>query len=89
MDLKPSLPEIDPVAGTEIQPQLRDAFSGRFNIAKESFFQAVDADADSGTCLNIETVQPFGERFPPGLILANEDFAWGNFQMRSWAKSHV
>jgi hypothetical protein len=34
MDLKPFLPEINPISRAEIQPQLRDALANRFHIAE-------------------------------------------------------
>jgi hypothetical protein len=61
MDLKPFLPEINPISRAEIQPQLRDAFANWLDIAEEPIFQMIDANAHLGSCLNVESDEPFGE----------------------------
>jgi hypothetical protein len=35
--------------------------------------------------LNIEVIEPFGERFSSGFVPANEDFSWSGFQRCSRA----
>src|ERR1035438_3242266 len=85
MHLKAHLPEIHAIAGAEIHSQLRDAFAHRGDIAKESLLKAVDADADPGSGLQVEAVQPFGERFPSGFVLADQNLSLSGFQARSRA----
>jgi hypothetical protein len=85
MDLTPNLPEIHPVTGSKIQPQLRDAFANRFHIAEKPILKAIDADAYSSSGLNVESIQPFGERFSSGFVLTNKNLSWCGFQMRSRA----
>ena len=82
MDSISNLSEINPVAGTEIEPQLRDAFANGFHIAEESILKPINADANSGPGLNVEAVEPFSERFSPGFVLANQDISWRGFQLR-------
>ena len=82
MHLKAHLPEIHAIAGTEIHSQLRDAFAHRLDIAKESLLKAVDADSDPGSRLQVKAVQPFGERFPSGFVLADQNLSWSGFQTR-------
>jgi len=85
MHHKARLPKIHAIAGAEIHSQLRNAFAHRFDIAKESLLKAVDADADSGSGLQVEAFQPFGERFSSGFILADQNLSWSGFQARSRA----
>ncbi len=85
MDLRSYLSEIHAVTGTKIQSQLRDAFANRFHIAEKPILKPINADADSGSGLNVETVEPFGERFPSGFVLANENLSGRGFQMCSQA----
>ena len=81
MDLKPLLSEVDATAGAKIQPQLRDAFANRLDIAKEPFLQAINPYANSGSGLYIETVEPFSKRFPPVFVLTNENLSRHGFQV--------
>jgi hypothetical protein len=83
MDLKAYLPKIDPVTGTKIQPQLRDAFADRFDITEQPVLKAINANPDSGSGLNIETVEPLGERFPTGFVPTNENLSRCGFQIVS------
>jgi hypothetical protein len=85
MHLKAHLSEIRTIAGAEIHSQLRDAFAHRFDIAKESLLKAVDADANPGSGLKIKAVQPFGEQFSSGFVLAEQNLSWSGFQARSRA----
>jgi len=85
MNLRPFLSEINPVAGAEIQPQHRDALANLFHIAEKSILKPINADADSRSGLNIEVIEPFGERFSSGFVPANEDFSWSGFQRCSRA----
>ena len=81
MDLRPLLPEVDAIAGAKIQPQLRDAFANRFDIAKEPFLQAINPNSNSGSGLYVETVKPFSKRFPSAFVLANENLSRRGFQV--------
>ena len=85
MDLTPNLPEIHPVTGPKIQSQLRNALANRFHIAEKPILEAIDADADPGSGLNVESIQPFGKRFASGFVLANKNLSCCGFQMRSRA----
>ena len=85
MHLKAHLSEIRTIAGAEIHSQLRNAFTHRFDIAKESLLKAVDADADPRSGLQIKAVQPFSERFSSGFVLAEQNLSWSGFQARSRA----
>jgi hypothetical protein len=85
MNLRPFLPEIDPVARAEIQPQLRNTFANRLHIAEKAIFQTINPYANSRSGLNVEAVEPFRERFSPGFVLANEDFSWSGFHTHSRA----
>ena len=87
MDLKVYLPEIDAIAGAEIQSQLRDAFANWLDIAKYAVFKAINANADSGSGLNVEAIEPIRKWFAAGLVLTNENFSGSGFQIR-WATSH-
>lgn len=87
MHLKANLPEIHAIAGAEIHSQLRNAFAHWLDIAKETLFKAVNADADPGSGLQVEAVQPFGERFPSGFVLTDQNLSWSGFQARSRAAS--
>lgn len=82
MDSISNLSEINPVAGTEIEPQLRDAFANGFHIAEESILKPINAYANPGPGLDIQTVKPFGERLSSGFVLANQDISWRGFQLR-------
>src|SRR3954447_20896878 len=56
-----ALDEIDPVAGTIVDPKLADALSDRANVAGVAERQAADADVDPGLSLPIaELVEPLG-----------------------------
>jgi hypothetical protein len=44
MDLKPFLPKINPISGTEIQSQFRDALANGFDIAEEPIFQVIECE---------------------------------------------
>ena len=85
MHLKAHLPEIRTIAGAEIHSQLRDTFAHRFDIAKEALFKSVDANANPGSGLQVEAVQPFSERFSSGFVLAEQNLSWSGFQARSRA----
>jgi len=87
MDLKVYLPEIDAIAGAEIQSQLRDAFANWLDIAKYAVFKAINANADSGSGLNVEAIEPIRKWFAAGLVLTDENFSGSGFQIR-WATSH-
>jgi hypothetical protein len=82
MNLVPHLPEVDPVTGSKIQPQLRDAMANRLHIAEKPIFQAINADADPRSGLKIESIQPFGERFSSGFVLTNKNLSRRGFQTR-------
>ncbi len=81
MDLEPLLPEVDTIAGTEIQPQLRDAFANRLDIAEEPFLQAINPHANSGSGLYVQSAEPFSERFPSLFLLANKNLSRRGFQI--------
>ena len=85
MDLKVYLPEIDAIAGAEIQSQLRDAFANWLDIAKYAVFKAINANADSGSGLNVEAIQPIRERFAASFVLTNENLSRCGFQVVSQA----
>src|ERR1039458_1869821 len=85
MHLKAHLPEIHAIAGAKIHSQLRNAFAHRFDIAKESLLKAVDADANPGSGLKVEAVQPFSKRFSSGFVLAEQNLSWSGFQACSRA----
>ncbi len=55
------LSEVHAVAGSEIEPEFRDSFAYRLDIAKEPILQPVDTDANPGSGLNVEAFEPFGE----------------------------
>jgi len=66
---RPSSPQkIDPVAGTVIDPQFRDAFSNRFYIARVAKRKA--ADTHVNTCPDSSIAQ-FGEPLPIYVGLAD------------------
>jgi hypothetical protein len=69
MHLNPFLSEIRSVAGAEIQPQLGDSFTNRFDVAKEPFFEAIDSNSYSGPRPEIEAIQSFNERLSSCFIL--------------------
>ena len=83
MDFCTFLPEVHAIARTKIELQFRDALAHRLNVAEKSILQTVDANTNFGPRLDIETVQPFGERLTAGLVLADEDFSLYRFQLRS------
>ena len=85
MYLQRFLTEIHSIAGSEIQSQFRDALANRFHIAEKSILKAIDADADSGSGLSVESIQPFGVRFSSGFVLTNKNLSCCGFQMRSRA----
>lgn len=61
-EFTPSLPEINPITGAEIDPQFGDAFSHRFDIAGIASSQTLDSGLNSRTRLQIaQSVEPFGE----------------------------
>lgn len=80
MDLISLLSEVHAIAGTEIQPQFRDALAYRLDIAKEPVLQPVDTDTDSGSGLDVEAVEPFCERFASGVVVTNENLPRIGFQ---------
>jgi hypothetical protein len=81
MHLNPFLSEIRSVAGAEIQPQLGDSFTNRFDVAKEPFFEAIDSNSYSGPRPEIEAIQSFNERLSSCFILANENLTRDCFQI--------
>ena len=95
MDLTSYLPEIHPVTGSKIQSQFRDALANRFHIAEKSLLKAINTDADTGSGWNVESIQPFGERFSPGFVLTNKNLsallprAFRGYLSRVTFKSHL
>jgi hypothetical protein len=89
VDLTPNLPEIHPVTGTKIQSQLRNALANRFHIAEKPILKAINADANACSGLNVESIQPFSERFPSSFVLTNKNLSRRGFQMRLRAISRL
>lgn len=80
MNLVPLLPEVDAVAGAEIESQFRDSLAYRLHVAEKSVLKPINADADSRSGLDVEAVEPDGEWLVPGIVLANEYFPRIRFQ---------
>jgi hypothetical protein len=87
VDFPALLGEIQSIAGPKIEPQFRNSLTRRLNIAEKSIFEPVDADANPRSGLNVETVEPFGERFMPSLVLANENLSRRGLQVYLRARS--
>ena len=81
VDFSSLLPEIHAVTGAEVEPELRNSLASRLNVAEKSVFEPVDAYANPRSGLNVETVEPFSERFMPSLVLANENLSRRGFQV--------
>lgn len=76
------LPEVHAVAGSDIEPEFRNPFSHRLNVAEKSVFQAINPNTDSGSGLNIEAFEPFREQLASAPVLADQNFSRNRFQFR-------
>jgi hypothetical protein len=57
------LNEINPISGTVIDPQLRDAMANRPYVARIAKLQAIDAHLDATTCFSVaQAGKPAGEQ---------------------------
>lgn len=81
MDLISPLTEVDPITGTEIEPQFRNSFSCRPDVTKQSILEPINAYADSRPGHRVETIKPIGKWLFPGIVLADEYFPWNGFQL--------
>ena len=69
------LPEIDPVTGTEMQPEFHAPVAHRLAVAEVAKADPVESDADPGACLEIpQRVKPIAEGIAPGLCQVLPEF---------------
>lgn len=58
----PLLLEIDPIAGTVVNPKFRDTLTDRLNITGIPKHESFDSSKNSSTCSNItQAINPFGK----------------------------
>lgn len=56
------LPEIDPIAGTKVDPVFAHAFANRLDIGDVALLQAGDGACDLGTRDRVQFRKPLGKR---------------------------
>jgi len=71
-----NLTEINADTWPYLDSQLRDALTDGFHIPKIPVFETVDANSNPTASADVETAQPFGERFVSAFILTYQDFSW-------------
>jgi hypothetical protein len=79
------LAEVNAIPRPKIHSQFRNAIADRFNIAKVTLFDAVNANANSSSGLHVKPRQPLGERLPAKFVMTNQNLSRNRFHAVSLA----